>query len=152
MCNGTRRLPQGISPKQSAKSRIGLRKAASQAFIGVVNEVALTSRDARVTLQPHRIDPGKLWCHFLRRFREKLKCNNYRSSKWHYRQRKILFELNMHFIADTDTDENYFGIVFCSRYRNSCSLQARGGGIADQNCFGHNFYFIADTDTEKYYF
>ena len=31
-----------------------------------------------------------------------------------------------------------------------CSLE--GGGIADQNCFGHNFYFIADTDTEIYYF
>ena len=36
----------------------------------------------------------------------------YRSSKWHYRQRKIIFELIMHIIADTDTDENYFGINF----------------------------------------
>ena len=35
-----------------------------------------------------------------------------RSSKWHYRQRKIIFELIMHFIADTDTDENCFGINF----------------------------------------
>ena len=35
----------------------------------------------------------------------------YRSSKWHYRQRKIIFELIMHFIADTDTDENDFGII-----------------------------------------
>ena len=25
---------------------------------------------------------------------------------------KIIFELIMHFIADTDTDENYFGIIF----------------------------------------
>ena len=36
----------------------------------------------------------------------------YRSSKWHYRQRRIIFELFMHFIADTDTDENYFEINF----------------------------------------
>ena len=36
----------------------------------------------------------------------------YRSSKWHYRQRKIIFELIMHFIADTDTDKYYFGINF----------------------------------------
>ena len=36
----------------------------------------------------------------------------YRSSKWHHRQRKIIFELFMHFIADTDTDENYFEINF----------------------------------------
>ena len=34
----------------------------------------------------------------------------YRSSKWHYRQRKIIFELIMHFIADTDADKNYFGM------------------------------------------
>ena len=26
--------------------------------------------------------------------------------------RKIIFELIMHFMADTDTDENYFGINF----------------------------------------
>ena len=32
----------------------------------------------------------------------------YRSSKWHYRQRKYILELLMHFIADTDTDRNYF--------------------------------------------
>ena len=36
----------------------------------------------------------------------------YRSSKWHCRQRKIIFELIMHFVADTDTDENSFGIYF----------------------------------------
>ena len=35
-----------------------------------------------------------------------------RSSKWHYRQRKIIFELIVLFIADTDTDENYLGINF----------------------------------------
>ena len=58
----------------------------------------------------------------------------------------------MHFIADTDTDENYLEFIFGSRYRDSCSLQPGGGGIADQNCFGHTFYFIADTDAEKYYF
>ena len=28
----------------------------------------------------------------------------HRSSKWHYRQRKHIFELIMHFTADTDTD------------------------------------------------
>ena len=66
--------------------------------------------------------------------------------------RKIIFELIMHFMADTDTDENYLECFFGSRYRDSCSLQPGGGGIADQNCFGHNFHFIADTDTEKYYF
>ena len=76
----------------------------------------------------------------------------YRSSKWHYRQRKIIFELIMHFIADTDTDIIYFGIIFCSRCRHSCSLQFWGGRIADRNCFGIIFYFITDTDTEKYYF
>ena len=27
---------------------------------------------------------------------------------------------------------------------------SRGGGVADQNCFGHNFDFIADADTEKW--
>ena len=43
-------------------------------------------------------------------------------------------------------------INFRSRCRDSCSLQFRGGRIADNNYFGHNFYFIADTDTEKYYF
>ena len=36
----------------------------------------------------------------------------YRSSKWHYRQRKIIFELIMHFVADTDAAENYFGVNF----------------------------------------
>ena len=49
-------------------------------------------------------------------------------SKWHYRQRKIIFELIMHFIADTDTDENYLEFFFGSRYRDSCSLQLGGGG------------------------
>ena len=37
---------------------------------------------------------------------------HYRSFKWHYRQRKNIFELILHFVADTDTDENYFGINF----------------------------------------
>ena len=67
----------------------------------------------------------------------------------------------MHFVADTDTDQNYFRVNFLSRYRDFladtetavlCSLEGGGGRIADQNCFGHNFNFIADTDTEKYYF
>ena len=65
---------------------------------------------------------------------------------------KIIFELIRQFIADPDTDQNYFGINFRSRYRHSWSLQFGGGRIADENYFGHNFYFIADTDTEKYYF
>ena len=30
----------------------------------------------------------------------------------YYRQRKIIFELVWHFVADTDTDKNDFGIVF----------------------------------------
>ena len=55
----------------------------------------------------------------------------------------------MSFVADTDTDEYYFGINFRSRCRYSCSL---GGRIADTNYFEHAFHFIADADTEKYYF
>ena len=35
-----------------------------------------------------------------------------RSSKWHYRQRIIICGLIAHFIADTDTHENSFGINF----------------------------------------
>ena len=65
----------------------------------------------------------------------------------------MFLELVMLFIADTDTDQNVFELIFRSRYRDSCSLQPRRGGrIADRNGFGHNFYFIADTDTENYYF
>ena len=58
----------------------------------------------------------------------------------------------MHFVADTDTDENYFGLIFRSRYRYSCSLQFEGGHTADKILVGNNFCFIADTDTEKCYF
>ena len=36
---------------------------------------------------------------------------------------KIIFELIMNFIADTDTDKYYLGINFRSRCRHSCSLQ-----------------------------
>ena len=51
----------------------------------------------------------------------------YRSSKWHYKQRKHIFELIMHFIADTDTDKIYLGdLFFRSRCRHSCSLQLGG--------------------------
>ena len=60
---------------------------------------------------------------------------NYRSSKWHYRQRKIIFELIMHFIADADTDENYLEFIFGSRYRDSCSLQPGGGGHSRSKLF-----------------
>ena len=35
----------------------------------------------------------------------------YHLSKWHYRQRKFIFELVMHFIADTDTDDNCFDFL-----------------------------------------
>ena len=58
----------------------------------------------------------------------------------------------MHFVADTDTDENVFGINFGSRYRQLFFAASRGGCIAEPNRLGHNFYSIADTDTEKYYF
>ena len=52
----------------------------------------------------------------------------YRSSKWHYRQREIICGLIMHFIADTDTDENCFGINLSLQMQTaSCSLQFRGG-------------------------
>ena len=37
---------------------------------------------------------------------------DYRSSKWHYRQRKNILEIIVHFVADTDTDEDYFGMNF----------------------------------------
>ena len=56
----------------------------------------------------------------------------------------------MPFIADTDTDENYFGINFSLQIQTQLFFAAlRSGRIADQNCFGHNFDFIADTDTER---
>ena len=74
----------------------------------------------------------------------------YRSSKWHDRQRKTTSELILHFITDTDTDENYFGIKFCVADTDTvvfCSCD-----IADKNCFGNNFCFIAVADTEKYCF
>ena len=59
----------------------------------------------------------------------------YRSSKWHYRQRKIIFALFKRFIADTDTDadEMFFGINFRSRCRQSWSLHFEGGRTADKN-------------------
>ena len=65
---------------------------------------------------------------------------------------KNSLEVIVHFIADTGTDKNILEFIFGSRYRDSCSLQPRGGGRADQICFEHNLYFMADTDTENYYF
>ena len=50
-----------------------------------------------------------------------------------YRHRRITLEL-----------------VFHNRRRHSCSLQLKGGQIADINYFGNDFDLIADTDTEKY--
>ena len=47
----------------------------------------------------------------------------YRSSKWHYRQRKSIFELIMHFIADTDADENDVGIRFRLQIQTQLFLQ-----------------------------
>ena len=59
----------------------------------------------------------------------------------------------MHFIADTDTDENYFGINFSLQIQTQLFFAVlKGRHIADENYFEHNFYFTADTDTEKYYF
>ena len=53
----------------------------------------------------------------------------YRASKWHYRHRKMIFEVIWHCVADTDTDKTYFGIIFLlRRFRGSCSLQLRHGG------------------------
>ena len=57
----------------------------------------------------------------------------------------------MRFIADTGTDENYFGINFVADTGTGVLCSFEGGRIADQSCFGHNFDFIADTDIEKYY-
>ena len=67
--------------------------------------------------------------------------NAYRSSKWHYRQRTNIFELILHLVADTETDDNYLGITFSLQIQTQLFFAAsRGGGrIADQNCFGHNF-------------
>ena len=73
-------------------------------------------------------------------------------SKWYYRQRKTIFKLNMHFIADTDTDENDFGINSHDRCRDTAVLCSFEGPHSRKNSFGHTFDFIADTDTEKYYF
>ena len=100
--------------------------------------------DREIYAPPHKIDDQHREC--------KTWGGAYRSSKWHYRQRKIFFELIMHFIADTDTDENYLELIFRSRCRHSCSSQFWGSRIADNNDVGNNFDFIADTDTEKYYF
>ena len=36
--------------------------------------------------------------------------------------RELFLELIMHFITDTDTDENDFELIFRSRYRHSCCL------------------------------
>ena len=59
----------------------------------------------------------------------------------------------MRFVADTDTEENYFGINFSLQIQTQFFFAAsRGGRIADQNSVGHNFDFVADTDTEEYYF
>ena len=45
----------------------------------------------------------------------------------------------MRFIADTDTDENYFGIHVLLQMQTQLFFAAlKGGRIADQNCFGHN--------------
>ena len=77
----------------------------------------------------------------------------YRSSKWHYRKRErnYIFDLIiMHFIADTDTDENYFEINFSWQIQMQLFFAVmRGGHLADKNSFENNFYFAADTDTEK---
>ena len=50
---------------------------------------------------------------------------------------KMYFQLIVHVIADTDTDENCFGINFSCRH--SCSLKFRWGGgrIADRNSVGN---------------
>ena len=75
------------------------------------------------------------------------------ASRWHCRQRKIIFDLFVHFIADTDTDENCFEINFSWQIQIQWFFAVRGGGhIADKNNVGNKFGFIADTDTEKYYF
>ena len=71
-----------------------------------------------------------------------------RSSKWHYRQRKTLFDLSVHFIADTDTFWNTFFVADT----DSCFFQIKGSRIGENHNFGHKFCLIAGTDTEKYYF
>ena len=43
-------------------------------------------------------------------------------------------------------------LLFRSRCRHSCSLQFKGGRIADKSDFGNYFDLIADADTEKYNF
>ena len=58
----------------------------------------------------------------------------------------------MHFVADTDTDENYSGINFSLQIQTQLFLAVLRGRIADRNCFGIIFYFIPDADTEKYHF
>ena len=44
--------------------------------------------------------------------------------------------------------KHVLGFFFCSRCRDGCSLQLRGGSIADQNYFRHHCFLIADADTD----
>ena len=44
--------------------------------------------------------------------RQKYDLGTYRSSEWRYRQRHIILELIMRFIADTDTGKIYVGVKF----------------------------------------
>ena len=63
------------------------------------------------------------------------------TGKWHYRQRKMIFEFLMHIIAHADADETCFGMIFVrSRCRHSCSLRFRGARIADEVYFGNNWF------------
>ena len=75
-------------------SRCGISGDSGPAILGIVR---FAIRDS-VPLRPGRMKNNTTY---------------YRSSKWHYRQRKLILELiTMLFIADTDTDKNYFGINF----------------------------------------
>ena len=83
-----------------------------------------------------------LWSH--KNCFHNFKCNNFRltgrcSSKWHYRQKTIL-KLILHFVADADTDQNYFGIrVFIADAETGALCSLEGGSIADKNYFGNHF-------------
>ena len=59
----------------------------------------------------------------------------------------------MDFIADTDTDENYFGINFPKQMQTQLLFAVLRGPHSRLNYFEHNFRFhSSNLDTEKYYF
>ena len=61
-----------------------------------------------------------------------------------------MFEINLHFVADTDTDGNYLRIRnFVADADTAVLCSVEGQHSKEKNDDGHNFHFIAGTNTEK---